>query len=62
MLVSAPFGTLPDGSDVTAHTLSASAEGVRLTVLDLGATVARLRVPSAGGGSTDVVLGLGSAA
>ena len=62
MLVSAPFGTLPDGSDVTAHTLSASAEGLRLTVLDLGATVARLRVPSGGRGWTDVVLGLGSAA
>jgi aldose 1-epimerase len=35
---------------------------LRLTVLDLGATVARLRVPSAGGGWTDVVLGLGSGA
>jgi len=62
MLPTAPFGTLPDGSQVTAHTLSASAAGLQLTVLDLGATVARLRVPSAGGGWTDVVLGLGSAA
>src|SRR6476659_8320400 len=62
MLPTAPFGTLPDGSQVTAHTLSASSGGLQLTVLDLGATVARLRVPSAGGGWTDVVLGLGTAA
>ena len=46
MLVTSPFGTLPDGSDVTAHTLARRPEGLRLTVLDLGATVARLRMPS----------------
>ena len=62
MLVTSPFGTLADGSAVTAHTLSASPEGIRLTVLDLGATVARLRMPVPGGGFADVVLGLGSAA
>jgi len=57
---SEPFGTLPDGSAVTAHVLGASASGVRLTVLDLGATVARLQVP-APDGHVDVVLGLRSA-
>ena len=62
MPVTSPFGTLADGSAVTAHTLHASADGVRLTVLDLGATVARLQVPVPGGGLADVVLGLGSAA
>jgi aldose 1-epimerase len=62
MLVTSPFGTLADGSTVTAHTLSASPEGLRLTVLDLGATVARVRIPVPGSGFTDVVLGLGTAA
>ena len=62
MQVTSPFGTLADGSVVTAHTLSASPEGLRLTVLDLGATVARLRMPVHGGGFADVVLGLRSAA
>lgn len=62
MLPSAPFGALPDGSDVTAYTLQASAQGLRLTVLDLGATVARLRMPVPAGGLADVVLGLGTAA
>ena len=61
MQVASPFGTLADGSVVTAHPLSASPEGLRLTVLDLGATVARLRMPVPGGGFADVVLGLRSA-
>ncbi len=58
----APFGRLADGSQVTAHTMSASATGLRLTVLDLGATVARVQVPVAGGGFVDVALGFGAAA
>ena len=62
MQVTSPFGALADGSVVTAHTLSASPYGLRLTVLDLGATVARLRMPVHGGGFADVVLGLRSAA
>jgi aldose 1-epimerase len=63
MLEHAPFGTLPDGSEVTAHTVAASADGLRLTVLDLGATVARVQVPlGAGGELVDVVLGLSTAA
>lgn len=56
------FGRLADGSEVTAHTMSASSAGLRLTVLDLGATVARLQVPGRDGGLTDVALGLATAA
>ena len=56
-----PFGTLPDGSPVTAFELSAGAGSVRLTVLDLGGTVARLQVPDGSGGFVDVALGLATA-
>jgi aldose 1-epimerase len=61
MLVTSPFGALPDGSAVTAFTLGTDHHGVRLTVLDLGATVARLQVPAGDGGFDDVALGLGAA-
>ncbi|MBM0226048.1 galactose-1-epimerase, partial [Micromonospora sp. ATA51] len=47
---------MPDGRDVMAHTLRAE-PGVELTVLDLGATVQRLRVPTRDGHPLDVVLG-----
>ncbi len=58
MLVTSPRGTLDDGTPVTAYTLSATEHGLQLTVLDLGATVARLRMPLRGSGFADVVLGL----
>jgi aldose 1-epimerase len=61
MLVTSPFGALPDGADVTAFTLGSSDDGLRLTVLDLGATVARLQVPAGDGPPVDVVLGLAAA-
>jgi aldose 1-epimerase len=61
MLHRSPFGTLADGSDVTAFELAGAPDGVRLTVLDLGATVARVRMPS-GDGLVDVALGLPDAA
>ena len=61
MLVTSPFGALPDGSAVTAFTLGTHPNGARLTVLDLGATVARLQVPSGDGGVVDVTLGLAAA-
>ena len=61
MLVRSSFGALDDGSDVTAYTLSADERGVQLTVIDLGATVARLRMPMRGTGFVDVALGLASA-
>jgi aldose 1-epimerase len=50
------FGTMPDGRDVMAHTLRAE-PGVELTVLDLGATVQRLRAPTRDRQLLDVVLG-----
>ena len=61
MLHRSPFGTLADGSEVTAFELAGDPDGVRLTVIDLGATVARLRMPS-GDGLVDVALGLPDAA
>jgi len=60
VLVSSSFGTLDDGSDVTAYTLGTDG-GLQLTVLDLGATVARVRMPGAGSGLADVALGLATA-
>ncbi|WP_298585659.1 aldose epimerase family protein [uncultured Kocuria sp.] len=50
------FGTLPDGREVTVHTLCAPG-GLRLRVLDLGATVQALHVPDGSGGTTNVALG-----
>lgn len=50
------FGRLPDGRVVQAHRIR-SATGLELTLLDLGATIQSLCVPSPGGGTTDVVLG-----
>ncbi|WP_298585233.1 aldose epimerase family protein [uncultured Kocuria sp.] len=59
MTVPAPrsFGTLPDGREVTVHTLT-SPGGPVLRILDLGATVQALHLPDrAGGPGTNVVLG-----
>ena len=41
MLVTTPAGMLDDGMPVTAYTVNGADDGVQLTVLDLGATVAR---------------------
>jgi aldose 1-epimerase len=59
MTAAAPdsFGTLPDGREVTVHTLTAPG-GPVLRVLDLGATVQALHLPDRDGGpGTNVVLG-----
>ena len=50
------FGTTADGKAVTAYRLENSI-GATLTVLDYGATIQSLCVPSGKGGFTDVVLG-----
>ena len=42
------FGTLPDGREVTAHTL-ATPGGLSLRVLDLGAAVQALHLPGPAG-------------
>lgn len=56
-----PFGTLSDGTEVTAARLETAA-GASLTVLDYGATVQSLRVPDRDGRLVDVVLGYDTAA
>ena len=61
MLVTSSFGGLADGSQATAHTIGSGADGLQLTVLDLGATVTRLRMPLPRSGFVDVALGLGTA-
>ena len=61
MLVRSSFGALDDGSDVTAYTLGAEERGVQLTVLDLGATIARVQMPLRGNDFVDVALGLATA-
>ncbi|MFI7584516.1 hypothetical protein ACH9DO_12070, partial [Kocuria sp. M1N1S27] len=50
------FGALPDGREVTVHTLSAPG-GLILRVLDLGATVQALHVPDSTGATTNLALG-----
>ncbi len=52
-----PFGTLSDGTPVTAARL-ADVSGASVTVLDYGATIQSLCVPTRGGAPVDVVLGL----
>lgn len=55
------FGTLPDGREVTAYQLG-EPEGLSVTVLDRGATIHRLQVPSRGRpGGDPVNLALGFA-
>ena len=61
MLVRSSFGALDDGSDVTAFTLGADERGIQLTVLDLGATIARVRMPLRDNDFLDVALGLAAA-
>lgn len=49
------FGTLPDGKKVCSYTL-ANAQGMEVTVINYGATITSLKVPSVNG-PVDVVLG-----
>lgn len=53
---SRPFGRAPDGSDVTAWTLTGSA-GMTLEVLTYGGVVRRLLTPDVSGELGDIVLG-----
>jgi aldose 1-epimerase len=53
---SEPFGTMPDGTAVERWT-AASAAGLRVSVLTLGAIVARVDVPARDGPVANVVLG-----
>jgi aldose 1-epimerase len=51
-----PFGKLPDGSPVTAYTLT-NRHGMQVKVLDFGAIISELHVPDRDGKVADVVLG-----
>lgn len=51
-----PFGTLADGRPVTLFTLT-NARGMRVDLMDFGATLVRLYAPDCAGRLADVVLG-----
>ena len=53
---STPYGTLPDGKEVTLFTLKNS-KGFSAQVMNLGATLTALHVPDRDGNFADVVLG-----
>jgi aldose 1-epimerase len=53
---SSPFGTLPDGSEVRAYTLT-NKNGMKVKVLDYGAVITECWVPDSSGQLTNVVLG-----
>lgn len=55
-LTKRPFGTLPDGTDVTCYTMTAD-NGFSAEILDYGATIRALTVPDRNGKPVDVVLG-----
>ena len=55
-IIKQPFGTLTDGSAVTAWTL-VSDDGLRAEILDYGVTIRSLTVPDRDGKPVDVVLG-----
>ncbi|MBO4288705.1 MAG: galactose-1-epimerase, partial [Lachnospiraceae bacterium] len=56
-----PFGTLKDGTAVTRYTME-NEHGMKVSVLDYGATVQSILVPNEQGGFTDVALGYDDAA
>lgn len=56
MITSYPFGTLPDGREVTCFRLS-GAENSYVEILDYGATIRAIVIPDRDGVPTDVVLG-----
>ena len=58
MIEKHPFGTAPDGRAVTVYELSAGPARVR--VMDFGATLLGVDVPDAAGNDADVVLGFGA--
>jgi len=55
-LNSSPYGVLPDGRAVQAHQLTNN-NGVRVTLLDYGATLARVETPDRSGRVADVTHG-----
>lgn len=58
-VTSRPFGTMPDGTKVTLYELTA-ANGVKVTIMDYGATIVNWVTPDRDGKLADVVLGFDS--
>lgn len=52
----APFGALPDGTPVTAFTLT-NVNGLQVKIIDFGAIISEVHVPDRDGVLADVVLG-----
>ncbi len=52
----APFGTLPDGTEVTAYTLE-NAHGMMAKIITYGGTMTELHVPDRDGEIADILLG-----
>jgi aldose 1-epimerase len=55
-ITSKPFGTLADGTPITHFTL-ANQNGIKVGLINFGATLVSLEAPDAGGKRADVVLG-----
>lgn len=55
---SKPFGKTPEGKDIVLFTIK-NQKGMEASIVNLGATLAMLKVPDKNGGVTDVVLGFG---
>jgi aldose 1-epimerase len=55
-ITQAPFGTLPDGRQVTQYTLG-NARGMHIKVLDFGGIITQIHVPDRNGRMADVALG-----
>lgn len=55
-LAKTPFGTTPDGQDVTGYTLT-NAHGLRATIIEYGAILVSLEVPDRHGQLADIALG-----
>ncbi len=55
-VVATPFGTTPDGQDVTLYTLT-NIHGLRAGIIEYGAILVSLEVPDREGKMADVVLG-----
>ena len=50
------FGRIPDGAEISLYTLTGP-RGIRVKVMDLGATLTEVRAPDARGTAPNVVLG-----
>ncbi len=58
MVTATPFGTTPDGTEITCYQIEAGDIAVR--VMNFGATVLGIDAPDTSGARADVVLGFGS--